>query len=368
MVEKSLVCRIEQTSQEKDSFACRPIPNSERSNLFRAVKLGEFPLRVDFIRHCLSLNNIDDGTVFYILHSIRKSTQYQYQIVWASWLSFLSNSVDNDLSINLFCNYLKFLFEAKCLKVHTIITYKSALLYPFYLGFNFDINNNIVTKCIKGMSLLRPDVPFRCPDWELSKVLNYLVISFPNCKNDIYFNAKRTLFLLALALGSRVGELFALKRSNIKLLSNGSLRIFPDPLFLFKNENPLNRRAAVTIDPLRARSKTLCPVAAVQHYLKLTEKSVCGDLFVHPVSLAKWNLSGVRLAICRLIKQSQPDSLPKCHDIRKMASSLAFFTHMDFSEIASLTGWRSIKVFYKHYLKNIKECQNRCIILNRSSV
>ena len=41
----------------------------------------------------------------------------------------------------------------------------------------------------------------------------------------------------------------------------------------------------------------------------------------------------MRLAIVRLIKASQPHAIPRPHDLRKMATSLPYFSDMSIEEI-----------------------------------
>ena len=51
--------------------------------------------------------------------------------------------------------------------------------------------------------------------------------------------------------------------------------------------------------------------------------------------------------------------------MRKMASSLAFFTDMSYQAISHMTGWSSTSVFVKHYLSSIDKVRQGCIALGR---
>ena len=66
-----------------------------------------------------------------------------------------------------------------------------------------------------------------------------------------------------------------------------------------------------------------------------------------------------------LIKASNPESIPKSHDIRRMASSLAFFAGMQFSAMSDLTGWSSMRVFTKHYLKLVTALATALVVMGR---
>ena len=116
--------------------------------------------------------------------------------------------------------------------------------------------------------------------------------------------------------------------NSLNRLLDGAFVIYQDPQFLANNEDPLNWRGPTVIKPLSGDSDSLCPNKALSVYLKLTEKAKSSHIFVHPVHLGKWNISAMRLSVVRLIKASQLHSLPRAHNIRKMATSLAFYSNM----------------------------------------
>ena len=93
----------------------------------------------------------------------------------------------------------------------------------------------MVLKCLKGMANLNPPTPYRPPDWSLDLVLQYILDNKDN--NSLLFLSCKTLFLVALCLGSRISELMSLKRDNNSFIRMGdsSIKIFPDPKFLAKN-------------------------------------------------------------------------------------------------------------------------------------
>ena len=66
-----------------------------------------------------------------------------------------------------------------------------------------------------------------------------------------------------------------------------------------------------------------------------------------------------------LIKKSNPDSVPRTHDIRKIASSYAFMEGMQFSDMSKYSGWSSPKVFLRHYLKEIHNVRKTCVSMGR---
>ena len=79
------------------------------------------------------------------------------------------------------------------------------------------------------------------------------------------------LFLVALASGARLSEMAALFQDKgfIKLLPSGEVSLSPHPKFLAKNEDPAHRWKPWIIVPL-PQDSSLCPVRALQSYLKRT--------------------------------------------------------------------------------------------------
>ena len=132
------------------------------------------------------------------------------------------------------------------------------------------------------------------------------------------------------------------------------------------NEDPSNRRRPWRISPISGENSSLCPVATTQVYLRRTADYSSGSLFRHHESGKPLSLSGTRCRLTSLIKRLNPDSVPKMHDLRKMASSLAFFEGMTFPDIASMTGWSSPHVFMRHYLHEIDSLVRSCVVLGKA--
>ena len=57
------------------------------------------------------------------------------------------------------------------------------------------------------------------------------------------------------------------------------------------------------------------------------------------------------------------DTNPKTHDLRKLATSYAFFKSMSLKEVCDLVGWASIRVFKKHYMQEIGEVSAQFVAL-----
>ena len=64
-------------------------------------------------------------------------------------------------------------------------------------------------------------------------------------------------------------------------------------------------------------------------------------------------IDGIRLQILYFIKEADPSSFPTVYDVRPIATSVHFFLYMDFQALTQYTGWKSSRVFMRHYFRNI---------------
>ena len=120
--------------------------------------------------------------------------------------------------------------------------------------------------------------------------------------------------------------------------------------------------SSLTDDP---NELLLCPVRALEHFLHLSRNASGQKLFINPSSLVPVTINKLRWYLCKLIKLSNPGVFPRVHEIRKMAASFSFFNQMSTSEILSLAGWRSIRIFKKHYLVDIQAISNNCVVFGK---
>ena len=188
--------------------------------------------------------------------------------------------------------------------------------------------------------------------WSLNKVLRLASgIDNSSCTYQKLF--RKTLFLIALASGARLSEMAALSRDKgfAVFLPSGEVSLSPHPKFLAKNEDPQNRWAPWKILPL-PQDLSLCPVEALRSYLSRTDSWHSGSLFRREKG-GTITTAGIRQQILYFIKEADPDSVPTAHQVRAIATSVNFFQYMDFQALSQYTGWRSSRVFMRHYFKNI---------------
>ena len=236
-------------------------------------------------------------------------------------------------------------------------SYKSALARPLSAAF---------VKALYNIQPNRPMVPVR---WSLDRVLSFVISDRFHVAPSLSDLSMATVFLLALALGARSSELAALLRLDDNIVFSGDgVTLYPNPNILAKNERPSNRRDPIFISALLNEDGShsrLCPVAMLRRYLEATSSTRSEQLFVDPGRLVGLSVHKIRLSMCRLVKLADPGSFPRSHDLRKMASSLAFFRTMSMEEICAVTGWSSIRVFRRHYLQRLSEVAPSVVVLGR---
>ena len=96
----------------------------------------------------------------------------------------------------------------------------------------------------------------------------------------------------------------------------------------------------------------MCPVSTLKAYLSKTQSWNSGRLFRREQG-GTITTNGLRQQILYFIKSADPDSVPKAHQVRALATSVNFFQYMDFQALSDYTGWKSPRVFIRHYLKNL---------------
>ena len=304
-----------------------------------------------------------------LVQCVRVSTGRQYQSVWSNFCSFIRSKNILVISTESGLSYLRYLFKEKNLSPNTVATYKAALGKPLKMAFGIDVGGSPFPEFIKALHNIKPSVPVTRIMWSIDKVLNLALMDEYMVNPSIVNSLSVTAFSLSLATGSRVSELHAVMRGKEFLeFSDLGVKLFPNPAFLAKNEAPNSRRPPIFISRLRqegTRPHPLCPVRNLEVYIELTKQTNSCKLFVNPVSLMDLSLHKLRWFLCKFIRKANPHVFPKTHDLRKYASSYAFFNCMNMQEVCNLVGWSSIRVFRKHYLKEIDAISSSFMCLGR---
>ena len=122
----------------------------------------------------------------------------------------------------------------------------------------------------------------------------------------------------------------------------------------------MNRWGPWRILPLSS-DPSLCPVKCLRDYISATSQIESGQLFRAPSSGSTITVKQLRAKLLYFIKKADPESVPRGHDPRKIASSLAFMSNMNFAGLQAYTGWSRPSVFYKHYLRQIEDVRRSVV-------
>ena len=226
-----------------------------------------------------------------------------------------------------------------------------------YYGFGVDTNDELLKKipraCAKR-NMSKPPSDETEISWSLDKVLRY-ALQIDNLEASFDDLLRKTLFLLAMASGARVSEIAALTRDarHVHFNEAGEAILRPNKAFLAKNERGDKRWKPWKIVPC-PDEPALCPVQALRDYMDSTSSFTSDPLFRREGG-GRLLIKGVRDKILYFIKKGDPEGIPKAHDVRKVSSSLNYFQYMDFEDLCEYTGWKSLKVFFKHYAKSQEE-------------
>ena len=207
----------------------------------------------------------------------------------------------------------------------------------------------------RGFYLRRPP-PKRPPlFWSLRKVLTFLrgpTFTTPVSALD---QLRKTLFLVALASGLRSSQLQALLRHPSWLVFSADGRqvsMSPSPKFLAKNERLGHTLAPTTLRAwlVDGNHHPLCPVGALREYVRDTSRRAPPRLFVWPETLSPLSRLHISRLLCDVIKEADPGSAPRGHDVRAMSAPLAFLRLFSIDRVVQEGQWSSDRSFVDHYL------------------
>ena len=282
------------------------------------------------------------------------STKRQYESNWKKWMAYVTAQQPTEITIDFCVSFLKSLHE-KGLASSTINTLKSALTVPIRYGFGIKWNEEPFTNFVKSCAAQRPKPPPKPISWSLAKVLEAAASIRVDSKDEKVL-LEKSAFLLALASAGRISELTALQRGGTSVVfqPSGTVMLTPDPTFLAKNEPKDARWEPWSIPPL-PECPSLCPVTTLKRYLEVTKSYDSGQLFRGETSGHELSKKQLAQKIVFFIERADPNQHAHVHQIRGLATSLNFLKHLCFEDLKKYTGWKSPRVFYKHYLGPISQ-------------
>lgn len=218
------------------------------------------------------------------------------------------------------------------------------------------------------------------PSWNLDIVLKFLMSKKFEPPHQASFRdlTRKSLFLFALASAKRISEIQALD-GKVGFKGGSAICSFK-PLFLAKNENPskpwprtfeLKGLSSVTGHELE---RTLCPVRSLKFYLE-KKKSLGGSVESLWCSVRNPSRAISKNALSFFIKDVIKEAHISCedehfkllrvkaHEVRAIATSLAFHKTLSLQSILEATYWRCNSTFASHYLRDIRVTYDKCFSL-----
>ena len=146
-----------------------------------------------------------------------------------------------------------------------------------------------------------------------------------------------------------MSQLSSIEGTGIKFFpKNKSVMLPVKPGFIYKNQRHGRAPPNISFPSLR-KGSNLCPVQSLKNYLQHSDKT-SGALFLNSKTGKPLHPSSLSRILIEVIEEADPGTLPKGHDVRRMASSLAWGRGIPPAEIIKNLFWSSSSSFIKCYL------------------
>ena len=230
------------------------------------------------------------------------------------------------------------------------------------------------------MSFLReqPRATRSFPSWDLGLVLKVLLKApfEPLQLAELKYVTWKTMFLVLLASGSRRGEIHSLDYSKVRPSKNWtSITLEPHVSFISKTQIRSSGSSCFSavqipalgpaLEPGSEEDLGLCPVRALKVYLDRT-RDLREDkklVFIsyksgHKGDIHKNTVSSWMRKLLHFVYKSAPDDVVKLssartHEVRALASSMAFRGSIELEEVLRACTWKSANTFTTHYLRDV---------------
>ena len=308
---------------------------------------------------CLALTRLDlpQATIDDMIKAHRASTCRQYESGWKKFQSFVRINNISTFTPETLAAFATYVFHSKTkVSPATVSNAMVAIRDPISYGFGVEVDRRTWDLLRASFFNQRPPTPPEPPSWSLDKVLSLLQTPRFTTEMSPADLLLKTIFLIAMATGHRVSQLAALLRTDQFMRfgpNDSSVTLAPKPLFLAKNEREGHRMSPVLVPAWMTPSghHPLCPVAALRTYVSTTSAFSGAELWANPTSLKALKTVGLATALVNLISSADPESKPKAHQVRKYASSLAFFRSFDVEQVRRAGQWSSSASFIHRYLQ-----------------
>jgi hypothetical protein len=334
--------------------------------------------RLATVRESLVQEGFSEGIAKRISEKNRASTNSLYQSRWKAYQNWCSERPVDPFSapIPVIAEFLLFLFN-KGWQLSTIRGYRTAVSETLKFSGRDIGNSKSLSDLLASFQRDRPRATNRMPSWDLALVLRSLTRHpyEPLTKASDKDLSLKTVFLLALATGSRVSELHALDVTTVKFKENFSgMTISPHLRFLGKTQRTdvtQDRLAVISVRALgpslnvdMTEDRSLCPVRAMRYYLERTTHHRQGQtrLFVSHLahhkeigkdSVSVWIRKVIQKAYEHHTEEDKVVLKYKAHDLRALAASWAFHNSVALVDVMNACTWKRHSTFSEFYLRDM---------------
>ena len=310
-----------------------------------------------------------------------KSSLGIYEARWKVFSSWCKGRNEDPFkaSAHLIADFLLHLFKDLKRAPSTITGYRTAIAGALKSSQGVDYGKDpSLTSLILSFFREQPKSIRSFPAWDLSLVLKVLVKApfEPLHLAEMKYLTWKTTFLVLLASGSRRGEVHSFDFKKVRHGSKwSSVTLEPHASFVSKTQirtAGASSFSAVKIpalgpllEPGADEDRGLCPVRAIKIYLDRT-KDLREDrqlLFVsykagHKGDIHKNTISSWIRKLLYWVYSSAPEdaiklSSARTHEVRALASSMAFRGSMELEEVLKACTWKSSNTFATHYLRDV---------------
>ena len=230
------------------------------------------------------------------------------------------------------------------------------------------ISSFVLRDLLRSFEVQRPARVLRPPSWDLTKVLVFLrgPPFEPLESASLRDLTRKTLFLVALATAKRVGEIQSLSAEVASCREGLVLAYLPE--FVAKTEsssNPIDRVFTLrSLDDFVGNcpeEMLLCPVRALSVYMRRVGSMVARprSLFLSPRFPSRGiSKNAISFFLRDLIVASGAVGVaegpaPRAHEVRSVATSVAFMRNWLVTRVLEAATWRSQSVFSTFYLRDV---------------
>ena len=320
---------------------------------------------------------LSEDSVNILRNNHREGTVRQYQSIWSKFLEFLSvNHISHqDVSVFVVMNFLSHHFVAFNRKYRTIAAYKCALAHPLFVNFGIDFKDVRLEMYMKGVFNSNPPVASApMPVWSLNDLLAFLVSEQfePLSSKALYTVTQKTLCLLLLASGRRIGEIAHLSKKHTYRQDGNVVTFHWLPQFFPKHCDSSFQPKLPSIERLDSdciQDLWLCPVRALNTYLGMIGG---GPRFSINSPLWSYDVKGLTKMFQTTVFQARQHGgdvaiVPMGpHQVRKLAASYSaqMVESSSASELKLMErmGCSSMSVLRRVYVKDVPCLNFKCVL------